>query len=99
MCVSGGSRGSDSKRNGVKSTWDRRMENGVSSETTDFRQTLGDLFETVFHSVTHCVQYTVANCRVYMYISYSMSCWTGLCLTISSPCSWYAGVSFRLLNL
>eukprot|EP00063_Salmo_salar_P035257 XP_014010092.1 PREDICTED: apoptosis-stimulating of p53 protein 2-like isoform X2 [Salmo salar] len=40
---SGGSRGSDSKRNGVKSTWDRRMENGVSAPRMDM--TLAELQE------------------------------------------------------
>ena len=55
MYVSGGSRGSDSKRNGVKSTWDRRMENGVSSETSDFRQTSACLpFETQFFIQSLC---------------------------------------------
>ncbi|CAB1343627.1 unnamed protein product [Coregonus sp. 'balchen'] len=40
---SGGSRGSDSKRNGVKSTSDRRMENGVSAPRMDM--TLAELQE------------------------------------------------------
>ncbi|KAM9561302.1 apoptosis-stimulating of p53 protein 2-like isoform 1-T1 [Salvelinus alpinus] len=40
---SGGSRGSDSKRNGVKSSSDRRMENGVSAPRMDM--TLAELQE------------------------------------------------------
>uniref|UniRef100_A0A4W5JLT5 Tumor protein p53 binding protein, 2a n=1 Tax=Hucho hucho TaxID=62062 RepID=A0A4W5JLT5_9TELE len=49
------SRESDSKRNGVKSTSDRLMENGVSSETSDFRQTSAcSPFESQFFIQSLC---------------------------------------------